>query len=384
MTSTGVFDDSLDGAFHCRAFEFSEECDHFIHWHELLDFHILIRFLATKLDKVNWCFSKIPANTLFLYSAIILPKILLSLWSDMAKNYFKSYIWLLETLQSRGSLTLAQIRQLWRRSSVNELGSDLPARTFANHIEAISDIFGIEIVCDRRDNTYSIVNEEDMDGTGIRSWMLNALSLNSLLNESAGMKDRIFFENVPSSHQFLTTVIQAIRDNRKLKVRYQGYRMDEERTFELEPYFIREFKRRWYLYSHKDNDKDYKPHMYALDRMLEVEILPDTFKIPEGLDAKAWFQFLYGIRKYDDMKPQQVLLKVYGKQVRYFRSLPLHSSQEEIETHRDHSIFAYNLAPDYDFKQDILSFGDSIEVLEPKRLRESISEVVKSMSRKYQ
>lgn len=68
----------------------------------------------------------------------------------MAKNYFKSYIWLLETLQSRGPLTLAQIRQLWRRSSVNELGSDLPARTFANHIEAISDIFGIEIVCDRR------------------------------------------------------------------------------------------------------------------------------------------------------------------------------------------------------------------------------------------
>jgi hypothetical protein len=102
---------------------------------------------------------------------------------------------------------------------VNELGSDLPARTFANHIEAIFDIFGIEIVCDRRDNTYSIINEDDMDGTGIRSWMLDALSLNSLLNESAGMKDRIFFENVPSSHQFLTTVIQAIRDNRKLKVR---------------------------------------------------------------------------------------------------------------------------------------------------------------------
>ena len=146
----------------------------------------------------------------------------------------------METLQSRGPLTLAQIRQLWRRSSVNELGSDLPARTFANHIEAISDIFGIEIVCDRRDNTYSIVNEDDMDGSGIRSWMLDALSLNSLLNESAGMKDRIFFENVPSSHQFLTTVIQAIRDNRKLKVRYQGYRMDEERTFALEPYFILE------------------------------------------------------------------------------------------------------------------------------------------------
>jgi hypothetical protein len=302
----------------------------------------------------------------------------------MAKNYFKSYIWLLETLQSRGPLTLNEIKNLWMRSSINDDKKELATRTFANHVASIADIFGIDIVCDRRDNTYSIVNEEDIDGTGIRSWMLDALSLNSLLNESAGMKDRIFFENVPSSHQFLTTIIQAIRDNRKLKVRYQGYRMDEERTFELEPYFIREFKRRWYLYGHKDYDKDFKPHMYALDRMLEVEVLSDTFKLPEGLDAKAWFQSLYGIRKYDDLKPQQVLLKVYGKQVRYFRSLPLHSSQEEVETHRDHSVFAYNLAPDYDFKQDILSFGDSIEVLEPSQLREDIKQIISSLSEKYQ
>jgi hypothetical protein len=301
----------------------------------------------------------------------------------MAKNYFKSYIWLLETLQSRGSLTLAEIKRLWMRSSVNDEGKELATRTFSNHIASIGDIFGIYIVCDRRDNTYSIENNEDMDGEGIRAWMLDALSLNSLLNESAGMKDRIFFENVPSSHQFLTTIIQAIRDNRKLKVRYQGYRMDQERTFELDPYFIREFKRRWYLYGHKDYDKDTKPHMYALDRMMEVEILPDTFKLPEGLDAKAWFESLYGVRKYDDMKPQQVLLKVYGKQVRYFRSLPLHSSQEEIETHKGYSIFAYDLAPDYDFKQDILSFGDTVEVLEPLSLRNSIIETISKLNTYY-
>ena len=302
----------------------------------------------------------------------------------MAKNYFKSYIWLLETLQSRGPLTLAQIQVLWRRSAVNELGTDLPPRTFSNHIEAIFDVFGIEIVCDRRDNTYSIVNEDDMDGTGIRSWMLDALSLNSLLNESAGMKDRIFFENVPTSHQFLTTVIQAIRDNRKLKVRYQGYKMEKERTFELEPYFIREYKRRWYLYGHKDYDKDYKPHMYALDRMMEVEILPATFKLPEGLDAKAWFQSLYGVRKYDDMKPQQVLLKVYGKQVRYFRSLPLHSSQEEIEIHKGYSVFAYNLAPDYDFIHDVLYYGSDVELIGPDFLRAKIAEITTKMSKNYE
>ncbi len=301
----------------------------------------------------------------------------------MAKNYFKSYIWLLETLQSRGPLTLAEIKKLWMRSSVNDEGKELATRTFANHVASIADIFGIDILCDRRDNTYYIENDGDLDGQGIRTWMLDALSLNSLLNESAGMKNRVFFENVPSSHQFLTTVIQAIRDYRRLKVKYQGYTMEQDRVFEIEPYFIREFKRRWYLYGHKDYDKDRKPHMYALDRMLEVEIMPGTFKMPEDIDATSWFSSLYGVRKYDDMKSQKVLLKVFGKQVRYFRSLPLHSSQEEVETKQGYSVFSYFLAPDYDFIQDILSFGEGVEVTEPSNLRKKIVEKVQMMNRTY-
>lgn len=301
----------------------------------------------------------------------------------MAKNYFKSYIWLLETLQSRGPITLAQLRELWEHSAVNEDGRDLAPRTFANHVAAIADIFGIDITCDRRNNTYYIENDDDLDGNGLRSWMLDALSMNSLLNESASIKDRIIFEDVPSSHQFLASIIQAIRDNRVLRVHYKGYRMEGDRFFDIEPYFIREFKRRWYLYGHKDYDKDRKPHMYALDRMLSVEVLPDTFKMPEEINAREWFKTVYGVRKYDDMKTQKVLIKAYGKQVRYFRSLPLHSSQEEVETHRNHSVFAYNLAPDYDFKQDILSFGDTVEVLEPKELREEFSERINKMITRY-
>ena len=301
----------------------------------------------------------------------------------MAKNYFKSYIWLLETLQSRGPLTLSEIKKLWMGSSINDEGRELATRTFSNHVASIADIFGIDIVCDRRDNTYSIANAEDMDGHGLRAWMLDALTMNSLLNESARMRDRIFFESVPSSRHFLTTVIQAIRDNRKIRVTYQGYKMPEPRTMDIEPYFIREFKRRWYLYGHTERDDSREPHMYALDRMLEVEVLQENFELPEDFDAESWFKPLYGVRKYEGMQPGQVLLKVYGKQVNYFRSLPLHGSQEEVEVHDGYSIFSYHLAPDYDFKQDVLSFGDSIEVLEPEILREDISKIVNRLIDRY-
>ena len=39
--------------------------------------------------------------------------------------------------------------------------------------------------------------------------------------------------------------------------------------------------------------------------------------------------------------------------------------------------------PDYDYRQDVLSFGDSVEVLEPKELRENIKNVIKSLIIKY-
>ena len=106
---------------------------------------------------------------------------------------------MLETLQSRGPLTLKELQGLWLRSSVNDEGKELATRTFHNHIQSIADIFGIEIACDRRDNTYYIDNGSEIGGSGVRNWMLEALSLNGLLNESAGLKDRILFEDVPSS-----------------------------------------------------------------------------------------------------------------------------------------------------------------------------------------
>ena len=299
----------------------------------------------------------------------------------MAKNYFKSYIWLLETLQSHGHLTLKELQSLWMRSSVNDEYKELAPRTLSNHIQAIFDVFGIEISCDRSDNTYFIKNEDEIGGGSIRNWMLEALSLNSLLNESAGMKDRIIFENVPSSQKNLTTVIQAMRDNKVLEVRYKSYRKEEEEDLTLEPYCIREFKNRWYLYAHKGSDKE--PHMFALDRFVSANIGDRSFKMPSKFNAHEFFSGIYGARVYPDMKPEFVTLKTTAMQANYFRSLPLHPSQKEIERTDEYSIFRYFLTPDYDFKQDILSFGTSVEILGPKHLRREIRNIIDNLNSKY-
>ena len=301
----------------------------------------------------------------------------------MAKNYFKSYIWLLETLQSRGPLTLAQIKDLWSRSSVNEDRRELAPRTFANHIASIADIFGIDILCDRRDNTYYIDNDGDLDGSGIRDWMMEALSLNNLINESAGLRSRLLFESEPSSHRFLTDIIKAVRDERMVEVNYQGFSMDAPRDFLLEPYCLKEYKRRWYLFA-RDHEAKYKePHSFALDRMNSVTISEEAFTLPKSFDAKAFFSTRYGVLLYEGEKPVRIKIKATAHQANYLRTLPLHTSQKEIEKSEDYSIFSFHLTPNFDFVHDILYFGDDVEVLEPETLRSAFSKITSTMNEHY-
>lgn len=120
-----------------------------------------------------------------------------------------------------------------------------------------------------------------------------------------------------------------------------------------------------------------------ISRMITATITSENFTLPKEFSAAGYFGNIYGVRVYPDMKPERVLLKVSPMQARYFRSLPLHRSQEEVETHENYSVFSYFLTTDYDFKQDILSFGKEVEVLEPKELRSNIIEMFKSLIIKY-
>ena len=308
----------------------------------------------------------------------------------MAKNYFKSYIWLLETLQTRGRLTLKEIKDLWMRSSINDEEKELANRTFSNHIAAIADIFGIEIKCDRRDNTYFIENREELGGSGIREWMMEALSLNGLINESASLRSRLIFESEPSSHRFLTDIIRAMRDEKMIEVNYQSFNMDSPRDFLLEPFCLKEYKRRWYLFARDHKAKYKEPHSFSLDRIDSLTISDKLFKLPKRFDAESFFSTRYGVLHYEDSKPALIKIKVSARQANYFRTLPLHPSQQEIETTetkkttKGYSIFTYYLTPNYDFIHDILYFGDDVEILEPKELREEYRRTINKLKNAYE
>lgn len=299
----------------------------------------------------------------------------------MAKNYFDRYIWLIDTINRHGHISFKEISYLWAHSRTNKLGeSYLPERTFHNHRQAILDTFGIEIKCDRSLGYY-IANSEDMEEDGIRRWLLESLSMNNLLNESRDMRDRIIFEEIPSSQRWLTAIVNAMRDNKTIEMTYQSFNRAEPTSFEAHPWCLKLFKQRWYLLARSEAYKE--PRIYALDRIRAVSETQNALKIPKKFKADEFFSHYFGII-VDDCQPETIQLKVEASQVKYYKSLPLHSSQREIASTDKYTIFEYKLVPTFDFEQEVLSKGPWVEVLAPESFRDVIHADIKAMLEHYE
>ena len=297
----------------------------------------------------------------------------------MAKNSFSRYIWLIDLLNRRGYAKMEQINEAWRNSALNETHEDMPERTFFNHRDAISQIFGIEIKNDRELGYH--IPLAQMGENNLRAWMLQTLSVNNLLNECADLRDRILFETIPSAKSFLEDIINIIRDGNAMNLTYQSFRNPVPYTFVAHPYCLKMFKQRWYLLA--KTPKYGWPTIYALDRIVDVEELDIKAEIPQGFNAKEYFSQFYGVITGDGNVPQIIKIKVAADQAYYFRSLPLHHSQEEIENSDKYSIFRYYVVPTPDFVQEILSHGESVQVLEPLELRDWIKQIIQNMGIMY-
>lgn len=299
----------------------------------------------------------------------------------MAKNYFNRYVWLIDTINRHGHITRADLSRLWEHSPLNETGEELYERTFHNHREAILDTFGIEIKCDRSLGYY-IANSDDLEGEdGVRQWLLESLSLNNMLNESADMRDRILFEKIPSSQKWLAPIVNAMRDGKAINLTYQSFNRSEPRTFLAHPYCLKLFRQRWYMLALSEGYEE--PRIYALDRVYGVEESDQKLEVSEGFNAQEFFSNYFGIIVGTDCKPSTVELRVTNDQVKYFESLPLHSSQEKIDSDEDYTIFQYHLVPTFDFKQEILSRGPAVEVLMPEWFRNEVASDIKEMAGLY-
>ena len=299
----------------------------------------------------------------------------------MAKNLLNKYVWLVETIYKAKKISFKEINQRWMDNDLSE-GKPLPIRNFHKWRQAIEEMFGLVIENENGGQyRYYIENADDLKNGSMRSWLFNTLTVSNLMMESASIKDKILFEEIPDGEQYLPVILEALKKNTKLEMTYQSYWRDEANTFVIEPYCLKAFKQRWYLVARSPYYD--KIMIYALDRVHQLEPTALHFDYPEDFKAEDYFDDCFGIIADANYKVETVKLKVSAGQANYLRSLTLHQSQKEVERNDEYSVFTMRLRPTFDFQQEILSMGSDIEVLSPKWFREDTAERVKAMWNKY-
>lgn len=292
-------------------------------------------------------------------------------------NLFNRYLWLLEQLSPNRRLTKEEIDRLWEISSLNKSGEKvIPRRTFVRMRDAIEELFGIRIACDRSSNVYYIADNLEEQTQNVRKFLLSAFSVNHLLRENQDLMPRILLDNVSvGSNTFLEDITAAMRENRRIAITYQSFEMRQAREFEVCPYALRYSNHRWYLLAKTDFHTALR--LYALDRMSAVMVTNKTFNFPKDFDAADFFSRFFGAM-ITDAEVETIRLKANDFRTPYLRSLPLHHSQKEIRPGE----FELRLVPTPDFLQALRSIGPDIEITYPKWLRDQFLDIYKTQGDK--
>ena len=293
---------------------------------------------------------------------------------------FKEYIWLLNTIYQTGKVSFADINEKWLRTEMSG-GVEISRTTFNRHKDAIENIFGIIIECDKKDGfKYYIANKSVLREDTIQNWMLSSLTVHSAVQKGVSLHKRILLENVPSGYKYLQPILEAMKSNHCISFTYQKYNDAEIKTYsEAEPYCLKLYKQRWYILTMVKQQF----RTFSLDRIKHLEILAKSFLLDKDFNAEEYFCDYFGVFRDETTPPQEIVIRASKAERPYLRDLPLHHSQKEIATTDAYSDFSYFISPTDDFIGEILRKKDRLYVISPTELREKTLKIIKEMGKNY-
>lgn len=299
----------------------------------------------------------------------------------MAANLIARYIWEVNALaKARHGLSLEELNEQWCDCYLYD-EKEIVRKTWWEHRNQIGLQFGIDIEYNKQTKRYFIKSHNEINRPAVQEWLLNSFAVGNMLLQSKDLRGRILCEHIPSGYEYLTEIIQAMRESKCLTIIYQSFWKEEAKVITLEPYFIKVFKQRWYLTARSSAHEELRT--YALDRIQDLHISAQKFKMPKDFDAEEIYATAYGIVIGNEEKVERIEINVYNNQAKYFRSLPLHSSQREVETSEYCTVFEYYLKPTYDFVQELLLHGPDVEVIHPNSLRQLMEQRIEEMAELY-
>ncbi len=173
----------------------------------------------------------------------------------------------------------------------------------------------------------------------------------------------------------------AVRDRRRLAIRYWTPARDEETTREIDPYHLGSVDGRWYLAAFCHARGAIRTFVPA--RIRAVAATGATFDRPDGFRFGEYLKGAFGVIPGAPGEVHRVRLRFTGEPARYLSDRTWHPSQTAHHGDRGELDLGFELGSLLEIERWALSWGPDCEVLEPPELRRRVAAAAKAAATLY-
>lgn len=186
--------------------------------------------------------------------------------------------------------------------------------------------------------------------------------------------------------KFIGQIYDAVRKEQTIIIEYRSFKAKQSERIVVYPYLLKEYRNRWFLIGEKAANQVPQVNIYALDRILSVEIdSGHPFKKCTDFDPVHFFDDTIGVTRLIGDRPRRVVIKIDRQQAPYVESKPFHKSQKVEQRFRDGSIqLSLKVVINNELERLILGYGGHAEVIAPPEFRQRIAESIRRAAARYE
>ena len=182
--------------------------------------------------------------------------------------------------------------------------------------------------------------------------------------------------------EHFSALYNAVQNKTPLEITYKDFKTEEPYTFFFHPYYLKEYNNRWFLFGlHPESWKS--DWNVAIDRIVTVLPVNIPFVENELIDWQEYFSDMVGVSKAEGAVLEKVILHFNQLTGRYMENKSIHETQKHKWIDENILELKIKVLVNYELERFILSYGDSVKVVEPQHLKEKIKSRLGSSLNNY-
>jgi len=263
---------------------------------------------------------------------------------------------------------------------------DINTRTLERDLQAIICNLDVEIVYNKDRRGYAIDMElsDEFDKLlyfiGLAEnadFILNSLKDKQSLWKYISIGPAVSFKGIEQ----LGVLLQAIRGRNVVIFNHLNYHTGNQTTYQAEPYLLKEFEGRWYLFAFVPKIQEFRT--FGLDRISDLKVTDTQYIRTEKRETETEnFNDVYGLAympNNEKANKETVSIRCNSDfMVGQFSALPLHYSQKV-----ENKVVSLRVIINPELENKLLSYGEQIEVLAPESLRKTMKQRLQAAKKQY-